>query len=276
MLHALRMRLLKHCCLHTWPPLLPPPTLCLISPPPPTCSNVRPSTSLVAALPGGQTLVAAADVLTLVPADAPQDKQQVAVQLAGRPTCAAVLSPSAAVVGDASGRLTLLDLDGMQAAPLALGAGLPPAAPTCLAFLPPVETAGGAAGAPGVLFVGSSSGGVLLRVPPAALDGAGVQAANAAAANWQPVGGGDAALLAAGLGPVLDCCAVPDPSGCGDTRLLMCCGAAPFSRLALAHLAAQLVPLAVGGGDLPVSGWGCRRRGGGGGAAAAHTAPMPQ
>lgn len=221
-------------------------------------SNVRPSTCLVAALPLGRTLVAAADALTLVPSDAPQDKQQVAVQLAGRPTCAAVLSPSAAVVGDAGGRLTLLDLEGLQAAPLAPGAGLPPAAPTCLAFLPAAAAVEGAAAAPGALFVGSSGGGVFLRVPPAALAGA-----PAAAAGWQPVGGGDAALLAAGLGPVLDCCAVPDPSGSGDTRLLMCCGAAPFSRLALAHLAAHLVPLAVGGGDLPVSAWGvgCRRWG---------------
>lgn len=203
--------------------------------------------------------MAAANGFTLLSADAPQDKQLVAARLQGRPTCAAALSESAAVVGDSSGQLTLLDLERLTAVPVATG--LLPAAPSCLAFLP------AAAAAAGVLFAGcSSGGGVFLEVPPEAAF-AGAPSA-VAAAQWQVVGGGDAAPLAANLAPVVDCKAIPDPSGCGDMRLLMCCGAAPFSRLALGHLAANLAPLAVGGGDeLPVrvrlgSGWegGCNRK----------------
>jgi hypothetical protein len=230
---------------------------------------VHPSTSLVAALPGGRTLVASREGLALVHADAPHDRQLARVSLRGKPTCAAALSEGVAVVGDSAGQLLLLDLRRLEAAPLPRG--LLAASPTSLAFLtaPPaveadVAPAGTAAdGAPaGVLFVGSSSGGsVFLEVPQAAMAGAcssspgdsNWRVAAAAQASWQalPAGEGGGSQLVS-LAPVSCCQLIEDPSGCGDNRLLMCSGEAPFGRLALGRLAAGLVPLAVGGSDLPV------------------------
>jgi hypothetical protein len=229
---------------------------------------VHPSTSLVAALPGGRTLVASQEGLALVHADAPHDRQLARVSLRGMPTCAVALSEGVAVVGDSAGQLLLLDLRRLEAAPLPRG--LLAAAPASLAFLPAapvveadVAPAGTAAdGAPaGLLFVGSSSGGsVFLEVPQAAMAGAGNSShdgsnwrdAAAAQACWQALPAGEGGGQLAGLAPVSCCQLIKDPSGCGDNRLLMCSGNAPFGRLALGRLAAGLVPLAVGDSDLPV------------------------
>ena len=241
------------------------------------CRNVHPSTSLLAALPGGRTLVASREGLALVHADAPRDRQLVRVSLRGTPTRATALSEGVAVVGDSAGQLTLLymDLPRLEAAPLP--GGLLTAAPTSLAFLPappaveadvaPAGTAADEAPA-GTLFVGSSSGGsVFLEVPRAAVVGAGGRShggsssswheAAAGQASWQVLPGGEATSgQLASLAPVSCCQLIEDPSGCGDNRLLMCSGEGPFGRLALGRLAAGLVPLAVGGKDLPVGGAG--------------------
>lgn len=211
--------------------------------------------------------MAAQTSLLLVEADAPQQKRQVPVRLREQPTCAVALSERAAVLGDGSGQLLLLDLQRVE---LAAIAAVPlAAAPSCLAYLPhpassSMEPAGPEEGhaqqaapaepAAGLLLVGSSAGSTLLEVPAAAL--AGDAAAAAAAEKWHPAAGGEG--LGASLAPVASCLLIPDPSGCGDARLLMCCGEAPFGRLALGRLAAGLAPLAVGSADLPVGGrvWG--------------------
>lgn len=210
------------------------------------CRGVDHATGVVAALPGAGTLVASASTALLVPTDAPHDKRQVALRLGGRPTCATPLpGGSKVVLGDASGQLHLLDTERLQAAPVA--GGLLAAAPSCLAFLAaPAQAAATPAAPAGALFVGSAGGSsALLEVPASPVAGS---------MQWQAMCGGGAGGLPSSLAPVTSCRLIPDPSGCGDARLLMCCGQAPFARLALARLAAALVPLAVGGGDLPVSG----------------------
>ncbi|KAL4458059.1 hypothetical protein ABPG75_012924 [Micractinium tetrahymenae] len=208
--------------------------------------NVHPSTSLVAALPGARMLVGAREGLALVQADAPQDRQLVPVRLQGQPTCAAALSERLAVVACSEGQLLLLDLQRLEAAPVA--AGVLNAAPTCLAFMPALDKGAGQAAAAaavaeagtsgaappaGLLFVGSGGGGsAFLELP-----------------GWRPAPAGDAAQLAASVAPISSACLFEDDSG--DKRLLACCGQAPFAQLALGWLAAGLSPLASGGGDLP-------------------------
>lgn len=156
---------------------------------------------------------------------------------------------------DSSGQLLLLDLPSLVASPIVTALSLAPG-PACLAYLPHparrVQPTGPAsseqedhhAGPPaGLLFVGSG-GGVLLEVPAAALAGKALASWQAASGISEPFG--------SCLAPIAFCQLVPDPSGCGDARLLAGCGNAPFGRLALCRLAADLTPLAVGSADLPV------------------------
>ena len=172
--------------------------------------------------------------------------------------------------GDSQGQLVLLDLRHPSTAPVARG--LLPAAPSCLAFMAagqrPDCAAGEAEGAgravdeapspaAGILFAGSTGGSVFLEVPEAALDAEGSAEAQQEAADpaaWQLASGGGVDRLAASAAPVTFCQLIDCPSGCGDKRLLMCCGTAPFGRLALGRMAAGLRPLAVGGDHLPVRG----------------------
>lgn len=159
---------------------------------------------------------------------------------------------------DSSGQLLLLDLPSLVATPVVTALSLAPG-PACLAYLPhpargeqPAGPAGSEqedhhVGRPaGLLFVGSS-GGVLLEVPAAALAGGPA----AALASWQAASG-ISEPFGSCLAPVAFGQLVPDPSGCGDARLLAGCGDAPFGRLALCRLAADVTPLAVGSADLPV------------------------
>lgn len=218
-----------------------------------------PTTSLVAALSGARTLVAAQTSLLVVHADAPHNKQRAAVCLRGTPTAAAALSNEAAVLSDSSGQLLLLDVQHLLATPIMAAAPLA-TGPTCLAYLLhslcSMQPAGPAdsgcvqacdGGPPaGLLFVGSG-GGVLLEVPAAALAGSPA----AAAAEWR-VADSSSQHFCSCLSPVVFGQLVPDPSGCGDTRLLAVCGEAPSARLALCRMAAGLTPLAIGSADLPV------------------------
>ncbi len=55
------------------------------------------------------------------------------------------------------------------------------------------------------------------------------------------------------LAPVRGGVMIDDPSGCGDTRLLLSCGTGASGRLALGRWAANLVPVVSGGPSLPVS-----------------------
>lgn len=202
-------------------------------------------------------LVAAQSSLLVVGADAPHNKQQAAVRLPGMPAAAVALSEAAAVLSDSSGQLLLLDLHRLVATPIAtapLAAG-----PSCLAYLPhparSMEPAGPADSkheqpscaepVAGLVFVGSG-GGMLLEVPAAALAGSPA----AAAVSWREAGSGSE-QFGGRLASLAFAQLIPDPSGCGDARLLAGCGKAPF-RLALGRLAAGLTPLAVGSADLPV------------------------
>ena len=160
----------------------------------------------------------------LIQSDGPF-RLHIGASLGGVPTAAASLgSTQLVLVADSGGQLHVLDVKRGAVSRVSTSAPLPVA--SCLAFAPRWFDSGAAA-----VFLGSTSGSsVLLEVP------------SDLGSTWEV----QPEAVVASLAPVRDAAVVQDPSGCGDARLLCCCGAAPRGRLAIAWLAGGLASLAEG------------------------------